>query len=139
MVHPRNVADEEIVQEPRRKRREKSDDYFVFQPDPQVRSTDDVIRDAEAEVDRYLDRVPSNKDAAAYFKNPLEFWCDSSVKSQFPHLQKIALHILSIPCSSAACERLFSSAAFILNKYRSGMSKDTVRWLMMLKQRRSRT
>eukprot|EP01083_Nonionella_stella_P049187 131198_1 len=136
----RNGEDEYDVREPSRKRRKKSDDFFAFLPDPQVRSTEEAIRDAEGEVDRYLDRVvSSNADAASYFKNPLEFWCDSSVKSQFPHLQKIALHILSIPCSSAACERLFSSAAFILNKYRSGMSKDTVRWLMMLKQRRSRT
>lgn len=46
----------------------------------------------------------------------LEFWAKHS--SQFPFLSQLAREFLSIPASSAACERIFSRFAPIVYDYR---------------------
>ena len=46
--------------------------------------------------------------------------------SKYPRLQRIAEKILCIPASSAASERNFSSAGFVLDKRRSQLSADNV-------------
>ena len=41
---------------------------------------------------------------------PLEWWCRSEQRSQYPRLRRMAIDILSIPSESAEPERAFSSA-----------------------------
>jgi len=56
--------------------------------------------------------------------NPLEFWRE--MKGAFPQLAKVARSILAIQATSAASERVFSSAGFIGNRHRSRLSLDSL-------------
>jgi len=63
--------------------------------------------------------VPFPKD-----KNPLDEWRSSSVHL-FPWLGVMARRVLAIPATSAAHERLFSTAGNVMTKKRSRLTGET--------------
>ena len=64
--------------------------------------------------------------------NILQFWNNPTIKSQFPTLSHMALGILSVPASSAASERAFSTSGNILEVKRRSLSATAVSSLMVL-------
>lgn len=67
--------------------------------------------------------------------SPMEWW--ESYSRSFPILSKLAARLLSIPASSASCERVFPQAGLTLSKLRTRLGKDTVANLMMIKYHHS--
>lgn len=62
--------------------------------------------------------------------NPLEWWRQQ--EHNYPHLAALAKKFLVIPASSASSERVFSSAGFIVNKYRTRLLSSRVDELVFL-------
>lgn len=62
---------------------------------------------------------------------PLEWWKLNC--KEFPNIWKLAIRILSIPATSAPSERVFSSAANVVNKKRVRLDPDTVDLLIYLR------
>ena len=61
----------------------------------------------------------------------LQFW--QSDASYWPNLQKIALKVFSMPRSSAASERNFSTFGFIHSKLRNRLSEEKLEKLVYIK------
>ena len=61
----------------------------------------------------------------------IDWW--KSYRGSFPILARLAMRFLSIPASSASCERVFSQAGLTLTKLRTRLGVDTVANLMMIK------
>lgn len=62
--------------------------------------------------------------------NPLEWWKNNAIK--LPKLAVMAKSMLSIPASSAPCERVFSVAGNVLNKKRMSLAPDNVEKIIIL-------
>ena len=52
-------------------------------------------------------------------QNPFQFWKENS--SKFPQIFNVAVDVLSIPATSAPCERIFSRAGFVLGRNRHNL------------------
>ena len=52
---------------------------------------------------------------------------------RYPKLAFFAKTVLCIPATSVPCERLFSSAGYIVNKTRSSLEPNTVNMLVYLR------
>ena len=63
--------------------------------------------------------------------NPLQWWKDN--ERLFPCLSKISRKVLSIPSTSAASERVFSSGGRTITKLRSSLGTDNASDLIFLK------
>ena len=61
----------------------------------------------------------------------IDWW--KSYRGSFPILCRLARSLLSIPASSASCERVFSQAGLTLSKLRTRLGVDTMANLMMIK------
>jgi len=70
--------------------------------------------------------VPFLKD-----KNPLDEWRHGAVHL-FPWLGVLARHVLTIPATSAAPERLFSTADNVMKKKRSRLPCDNMEELVYI-------
>lgn len=64
-------------------------------------------------------------------KTSLEYWLSDGV--HWPNVQKIALKVFSMACSTASCERNFSTFGFIHSKIRNSLSEESVRKLVYVK------
>jgi hAT family C-terminal dimerisation region len=62
--------------------------------------------------------------------NMMQFWRDNN--KLFPNLFTVACSVLCIPASSAASERVFSTAGRLLEKRRTSLSPNTVNNLLFL-------
>jgi len=60
----------------------------------------------------------------------IQFWLDN--KSVLPKLYTVACQVLCVPASSAASERVFSTAGRLLEKRRTNLSPGTVNSLLFL-------
>lgn len=60
----------------------------------------------------------------------IQFWLDN--KSVLPKLYTVARQVLCVPASSAASERVFSTAGRLLEKRRTNLSPGTVNSLLFL-------
>jgi len=60
----------------------------------------------------------------------IQFWLDN--KSVLPKLYTVARQVLCVPASSAASERVFSTAGRLLEKRRTTLSPATVNSLLFL-------
>ena len=69
------------------------------------------------------------KDCVGAF-NILKFWNEQ--KQSFPNFAKFARCILSIPCSSAASERLFSCAGRVYEERRNRLGCDSLDAIVFL-------
>ncbi|CAF0780871.1 unnamed protein product [Didymodactylos carnosus] len=80
------------------------------------------------ELDLYLalkvdkDRLPIN---------PLEFWHEN--QRTYPILSKVARKIHSIPAATAAVERQFSSAGFVVTERRSSINPEQVDNVLLIR------
>jgi hypothetical protein len=63
--------------------------------------------------------------------NPLPFWRDH--QNKFPGLALLARRVFSIPVTSAAVERQFSSAGITINQRRSSLDPDTVNDILFVR------
>ena len=109
---------------------------FKFSPTPKKMKPVETSREAVSnELQAYLIE-DFEGDMGSFFLNPLLYWLRDDTEAKYPHLSKIACHVLTIPASSAAVERLFSLAGLILNKKRSHTNIEKVSMLCKLKMRR---
>ena len=88
------------------------------------------------ELDLYLETNFEDEVAEASFDNPLEFWSNCKKAGQFENLAEVALQILSIPCTSAAVERLFSLGGNVMTLRRMRLSAKHVGDTCKLKKRK---
>ena len=65
--------------------------------------------------------------------NPLMWWA-SSGKEWFPHVVPAALSLLCIPASSTSNERVFSTAAFELSKYRQRLTAEHLEEVVFVRE-----
>ena len=65
-----------------------------------------------------------NQEKPEIFIDPFEYW--HSKRLQFPRLAQMAIDILSVPCMSAKCERLFSAAGLMVSDLRSRLHASTI-------------
>ena len=79
--------------------------------------------DVEVELQTYFDQ-PRLSDV-----NPITFWAGRKEKQ----LSTLALQVLSVPCSSAPVERLFSRAGIILSQRRSRLNSEKLEKLVFIK------
>ncbi len=82
------------------------------------------------EVDRYIAmQIEDNEE----YVDPLSFWKQQQHRVAFPNLTRLACRYFSIPCSSAAVERQFSSAGQIVTQRRSNLDPSTVNNILFLR------
>jgi len=88
--------------------------------------TDDSPETADEELARYKceKKLPDGED-------PLLWWKMNA--HRFPRLALLARNVLCVPATSVPCERLFSSAGYIVNKTRSSLDPNTVNLLVCLR------
>jgi len=88
--------------------------------------TDESIESAGEELARYKceKKLPDGED-------PLLWW--KMNEHRFPRLAVLARSVLCVPATSVPCERLFSSAGYIVNKTRSSLDPNTVNMLVCLR------
>ena len=60
---------------------------------------------------------------------PIIFWSSRNVTE----LSTLALQLLSVPCSSASVERLFSKAGLVLNQRRTQLQSSNLEQLLFYK------
>ena len=63
--------------------------------------------------------------------DPLKFWREHM--KDFPYLATVARSVLAVQATSAASERVFSSAGFIGNRHRSRLSVDSLELCTLVK------
>ena len=80
--------------------------------------------DFDTELQTYFDQPRFDMDT-----NPIKFWTERK-KTQ---LSALALQLLSVPCSSAPVERLFSTAGVILSQRRSRIGSAKLEKLVFIK------
>lgn len=86
----------------------------------------------ETEVTKYLKYLEDHPMKDPDNECPFEWWSDHVAK--FPKLAQMAQTYLAIPCSSAASERVFSTARLILDYKRRRLNPDRVSALICLKR-----
>ena len=93
-------------------------------------SSDENQDDEVDEVSAYIERkMPKDKDPDGNF-GVLTWW--KSNASTYPYLSQIARNILCIPASSAASERDFSTAGFVIQERRTQLNPETVDDILFL-------
>ena len=106
-------------------------------------SSDEEIIDAGADGDLSVEGIVANeirkyqsdrdlrlqKDGC--YNCPLEWW--RLHNTDYPHIWKVAERILAIPATSAPSERVFSSAANIVDKKRVRLKPENVDLLVFLR------
>ena len=80
----------------------------------------------EEEISTYVSSPCSDIDV-----NPLDFWKNNSEK--YKQLVPLVKHVLSIPSSSAAVERLFSTAGKVFTPNRYRLTDTTFTKLMFIR------
>jgi hAT family C-terminal dimerisation region len=102
---------------------------------PVVSPIEAAKKQVETELAAYLDAVArdtAGKTQAEMLQmDPLAWW--RSHKSSFPYLSHVARSLFSVQATSAASERVFSSAGFISSATRSVMSPDTLELCVMVR------
>jgi hypothetical protein len=88
------------------------------------------LNDATASDDEYIRYI---KEKIEWTDDPIAWWLESSQKHKYPHLSKMAINILSIPCMSADVERLFSSCGLTLEDRRNRIGIELLEALECLK------
>ncbi len=64
-------------------------------------------------------------------ENPILFWKEQELL--LPNLSKLAKKIYCIPASSAAVERAFSSAGFVISQRRTNLNPSTVNDIILVR------
>ncbi|VDP08525.1 unnamed protein product [Heligmosomoides polygyrus] len=64
--------------------------------------------------------------------DPFEFWKNETNAAKYPLLRKLAIKYSLAPATSSECERLFSTAGFIVNDLRKRLSAENLEKLLFL-------
>lgn len=72
-----------------------------------------------------------NRAQLSYKTNIFDYW--TSIKTEEPELFKLITVLFSIPATQASVERCFSSLTYIFNNYRSRLSPDILRDVLILR------
>ena len=88
--------------------------------------SEEDVESASDEVQRY--KMEKKVAASVY---PLQWWKLNEYR--YPKLAFFSKTVLCIPATSVPCERLFSSAGYIVNKTRSSLEPNTVNMLVCLR------
>ena len=83
-----------------------------------------------AEIRRYQVAKGIKLETDGVYNCPLSWWKENHLK--YPHIWKLAQRILAVPSTSAPSERVFSSAANIVNKKRVSLKPENVDLLVFL-------
>jgi hypothetical protein len=83
----------------------------------------DRIQSCSSELDGYI--------AVTQSAEPLAFWAEDVNKQRFPRLYQLHLQHHSVPATSAAMERVFSSAGYIVSAKRSRLGDDMVEQMLL--------
>lgn len=87
---------------------------------------------ARRELDIYLQLdLSTSTYSTEGHDNPLLFWKEHQLI--MPNLSKLAKKIFNIPASSAAVERSFSAAGFIISSRRTNLNPSTVNDMMLVR------
>lgn len=87
---------------------------------------------ARRELESYLQLdISKYTNSDDEYDNPLRFWKEQA--PVLPTLSKLSRKIFCIPASSAAVERAFSSAGFIISQRRSNLNPSTVNDIMLVR------
>ena len=84
-----------------------------------------------AEIRRYQVAKGIKLETDGVYNCPLSWWKENHLK--YPHIWKLAQRILAVPSTSAPSERVFSSAANIVNKKRVSLKPENVDLLVFLR------
>ncbi len=82
--------------------------------------------DIHQELQLYLETPGESADI-----NPLYWWKTNSLN--YPRLSEVAKKVLAIPATSAASERIFSTARLVMPWNRTRLAPDTMRAIMCLR------
>lgn len=107
------------------KKRSQLDNYSQIQDmiDATLRGRGAIPIREDDELERW-ERLQMAEPGSEYFYNPFQFW--DVHKHEFPRLYKLAIDVLSIPASSADCERMFSELGDMLEPRRERMLPQLV-------------
>ena len=89
---------------------------------------DDIVA---IELRKYQQAKGIKLETDGVYNCPLSWW--KLNHTDYPHVWKLAQRILAIPSTSAPSERVFSSAANIVNKKRVSLKPDNVDLLVFLR------
>ena len=93
-------------------------------------STDEDVQPVD-EVTAYIEFKLSKQDKDKDGNFDVLSWWEKHA-SEFPNLSQIARAILAIPASSAASERDFSTAGFVIQERRTQLNPETVDDILFL-------
>ncbi|KAF5347685.1 hypothetical protein D9758_014867 [Tetrapyrgos nigripes] len=105
------------------------DDVIFVDGSPQKKNTSRYHRKVDAprdELTEFWKQPPQDGEKC----NPIEWW--QGQKATFPNLYRLALDIFSIP---VAVERVFSGGRDTISLHRASLHQDTIRMLMIAKNR----
>lgn len=85
-------------------------------------------RAAMTEYQRYVSSPPIE-----FCRNPLEYWCEPSIRKAWPALSQWARDLLSAPASAADIERLFSNCGQTQSSRRNRMGVETLEALELVR------
>jgi hypothetical protein len=120
-AHTSRFADVDLSVDP------DADDDETF--DDSITDADMVLLSQRIESEKKCFR--SKSEPALLSGNPCEWWRDRAVA--YPLLSVVARKWLAVPASSAASERMFSSAGLTVNKKRTSLKPELVATLVFLK------
>ena len=98
-------------------------DVFITKVEPGKSLNERVV----LELDAY-----QSSPVPAIDTNPLQWWKEHAIN--FPILSKYAKKMLSVPATSVASERVFSSAGDVVSAKRACLSPEQVNMLVFLKK-----
>jgi hypothetical protein len=97
-----------------------------------------LLTEATAYADEWAKPVGAvGADGKPGHVNPVEYWRNEELLPRFPRLQRVALHFLSLPLSTACVERAFSKLTRMESNLRFRMLDETVRREHFLKCHKS--
>jgi hypothetical protein len=80
----------------------------------------------------YKEALIDHRDNDQNLQDPLPWWRSRIAK--YPLLSEVARRVLAIPATSAASERMFSTAGLTISKHRSNLNGTTAALLIWLRQ-----
>ena len=100
-------------------------------------SRDDTAESDKDEVELYQEFCFEDSFTNHFFSingvfQIVKFWCSSFVTEKFPKLSKLACGVLSVPASSSASERTFSSCGNTVSTKRAQLSGSPVDSIIVL-------
>lgn len=96
-------------------------------------TVESIAVDATTDNERIIDKLKSfkNRPTIHHKSNIREYWND--LKHEEPLLFTLASVVLSVPVAQVSVERAFSSLTYIFNNYRTRLSVDVLREVLLVR------